>query len=151
MRLSLIALGGLLPLISALHFPSPQDALSAADSFLHPGQSGQVRAGQPAGVTLGYANDITLAQVPGDEHVVLTSSRHPVRLQRLFQVDIENRRPELTVEPPSPHQVDRRMVRSQRQVVHWLPRRGRWQGPVLLLLRVSLEPERRPRVDVDQR
>ena len=77
MRLSLIALGGLLPLVAALHFPSPQDALSAADSFLHPGQPAQGK--QPAAVTLGHANDITLAQLPGDEHVVLTSAHHPVR------------------------------------------------------------------------
>jgi len=69
-----------MPLVSALSFPhlTPQEALSAADSMLRPGHPGQ--AHESAATTLGYASDITLASIPGDEHVVLTSARHPVSL-----------------------------------------------------------------------
>ena len=72
MRVSLL---GLLPLISAIrlhHIPTPQDTFAAANALLHSAQDS-------AATTLGYANDITLAMVPGDEHVVLTSAHHPVR------------------------------------------------------------------------
>lgn len=56
------------------HIPTPQEALATADSFLHAAHG----AGQPASHVLSYANDVTLASVPGDEHLVLTSASHPV-------------------------------------------------------------------------
>ena len=85
MRLASIGLMALVPLISALSFPhlSPQEALSAADAFLNPSQS---HAHETAATTLGYANDITLASVPNDEHVVLTSARHPVSRSSIFML-----------------------------------------------------------------
>ena len=75
MKLSSLSVLALLPVLNALKFPhiTPQAALSAADNFLHPGSSHDTAA-----TTLGYANDITLSSVPGDEHVVLTSVHHPV-------------------------------------------------------------------------
>lgn len=69
------ALISLLPLVSAFKFPrvTPQSALSTVDGLLHPGHSHD-----SAATTLTYANDITLSNIPGDEHVVLTSAHHPV-------------------------------------------------------------------------
>jgi len=66
-------LATLLPLISALqlpHLPTAQDALSAANALLQPIKQ--------ASHTLGYASDVTLASIPGDEHMVFTSAKHPV-------------------------------------------------------------------------
>lgn len=62
----------LLPLAAALqlpHFPSPQEALDVAGSLLHPG------------VTLTHGSDMTLSSVPTDDHLVVTSAMHPVRLK----------------------------------------------------------------------
>lgn len=80
MLLSLTALIPLVPLISAFSLPhfTPQDALSAADSFVH---GDRVNVGS---TTLGHANDITLASIPGDEHISLTHAKHPVRLFTLL-------------------------------------------------------------------
>lgn len=76
MRLS-SSLVSLLPLVSAFKLPNitPQGALSAVDGLLHPAQSHDTAA-----TTLTYANDVTLASIPGEEHVVLTSAHHPVRM-----------------------------------------------------------------------
>lgn len=63
------ALLALVPLISALqlpHIPTPQSAIQAADAYLH------------STADLSYANDMKLASMPGDEHLVFTSARHPV-------------------------------------------------------------------------
>ncbi len=68
MRFSLFAL---LPLISALqlpHLPTPQSALRAADAILHSASD------------LSPASDLNLASIPVDDHVLITSARHPVRL-----------------------------------------------------------------------
>jgi len=72
MRISLLAL---LPLISALqlpHLPNAQSAIQAADAFLHTSSD------------LSPGNDLTLASIPVDDHVVLTSARHPVRSHLSF-------------------------------------------------------------------
>ena len=64
-------LWGLLPIAAAVQlplFPSPGDAFSAADSYLH----------QHASTVLSPGNDISLASVPNDEHLIFTSVRHPV-------------------------------------------------------------------------
>jgi len=61
----------LLPLATALHFhhlPTPQEALDVAGSILHPG------------VTLTHGNDMRLSSVPTDDHLVVTSAMHPVRI-----------------------------------------------------------------------
>ena len=81
MRFSLLAL---LPAIAALqlpHIPTPQDALHAADAFL----SSNVHT---AAASLGVANDMNLAMIPQDEHVVITSARHPVRLMSKCEVPL---------------------------------------------------------------
>jgi hypothetical protein len=65
------ALLPLLPLASALHFPhlpTPQEALDVAGSILHPG------------VTLTHGNDMRLSSVRTDDHLVVTSAMHPVRI-----------------------------------------------------------------------
>jgi hypothetical protein len=65
------ALLPLLPLVTALHFPhlpTPQEALDVAGSILHPG------------VTLTHGNDMRLSSVPTDDHLVVTSAMHPVRV-----------------------------------------------------------------------
>lgn len=64
------ALIALLPLTAALqfpHIPSPQEAIDVAGSILHPA------------TTLTHANDMVLASVPTDDHMVITSALHPVR------------------------------------------------------------------------
>ncbi|KAK4684296.1 hypothetical protein P7C73_g5896, partial [Tremellales sp. Uapishka_1] len=75
MRLALLA--PLLPLITALQLPhfTPQDALHAADSLLHPE------------VTLSYGNDMTLSSIPNDDHVVIKSARHPKHQIRIKSTD----------------------------------------------------------------
>ena len=73
MRFTLLSL---LPLISALqlpHIPTPQSVLQAADSILH-GSS-----------ALSPANDMTLASIPADEHVLITNAHHPVRHRPLVR------------------------------------------------------------------
>ena len=65
------ALLPLLPLAAALKFPhlhTPQEALDVAGSILHPG------------VTLTHGNDMRLSSVPTDDHLVVTSAMHPVRI-----------------------------------------------------------------------
>jgi hypothetical protein len=65
------ALLPLLPLVTALsfpHLPTPQEALDVAGSILHPG------------VTLTHGNDMRLSSVPTDDHLVVTSAMHPVRI-----------------------------------------------------------------------
>jgi hypothetical protein len=67
----------LLPLLNALqlpHLPSAQEAISAAEQLL----SGNGISTGHASTVLGYANDMTLASIQGDEHVTITSHRHPV-------------------------------------------------------------------------
>ncbi|KAL7418832.1 hypothetical protein Q5752_006516 [Cryptotrichosporon argae] len=63
------ALLPLLPLIAAFRLPSPQNALAAAADLLDTGAA--------AHSFLSPASDFTLASIPGDEHVVVTSASHP--------------------------------------------------------------------------
>ncbi|WWD22404.1 hypothetical protein CI109_106895 [Kwoniella shandongensis] len=77
MRSSLLALVPLLALLAQAiqlpHFPSSaEDALNVADSFVH----SQIPSGN-ARTSLGYANDIKLQSVAGDEYTVLTSKKFP--------------------------------------------------------------------------
>ncbi|RSH85597.1 hypothetical protein EHS25_003736 [Saitozyma podzolica] len=90
MRSILLAL---LPFISALqlpHLPTPQDAFQAADDLIrgHGHASLPTFNGAGAGATkMSLANDMTLAMIPGDEHVLITSARHPDHSVRIKSTD----------------------------------------------------------------
>lgn len=68
----------ILPLVLSLqlpHFPTPQDTLELAESFI---RSGHAHAGDHAAeVEMVHANDMRLSTI-GDEHVVLTHKKYPV-------------------------------------------------------------------------
>lgn len=75
--LPLLPLFSLSTALQLPHFPtSPQQALQAADQFLHPGHPGGVTGESPL-TRLSPASDISLSTLGKDEFFTITSAAHP--------------------------------------------------------------------------